>query len=225
MPDPGVGHVHYDRHRSELWVPAAAGDISGAARRAVELADEARDAQAPFYEMTLAYTATRLGALDQAPRVVALAPQMQGQLATALGEHTAGLAADDGGRLDEAAARLEQMGVLLFAAEAATQAALAHRKAGLTASAGASADHATALRSACEGARTPILAHGPIVDGLTPREREVALMAAQGMSSRRIADKLGVSVRTVDNQLGRVYTKLAVAGRRELAEMVDRLGS
>jgi DNA-binding CsgD family transcriptional regulator len=50
-------------------------------------------------------------------------------------------------------------------------------------------------------------------------------MAAQGMSSRRIADKLGVSVRTVDNQLGRVYTKLAVSGRRELAEMVDRLGS
>jgi DNA-binding CsgD family transcriptional regulator len=103
------------------------------------------------------------------------------------------------------------------------QAALAHRRAGLTASAGASADHAAALRAACEGARTPLLAHGPIVADLTPREREVALMAAQGMSSRQIADKLGVSVRTVDNQLGRVYTKLAVTGRRELAEVVDRL--
>jgi DNA-binding CsgD family transcriptional regulator/chromosome segregation and condensation protein ScpB len=223
MPDVARGHVHYDRHRSVLWVPAAAGDISGAARRAVELADEARDAQAPFYEMTLAYTATRLGALDQAPRVAALAPKMQGRLAAALGDHAAGIAADDGGRLDLAAARLEEVGVLLFAAEAATQAALAHRKAVLTASAGASADHATALRASCEGARTPILAHGPIVAGLTPREREVALMAAQGMSSRQIADNLGVSVRTVDNQLGRVYTKLAVTGRRELAEMVDRL--
>jgi DNA-binding CsgD family transcriptional regulator len=225
MPDPGVGHIHYDRHRSELWVRAAAGDSSGASRRAVELADEARDAQAPFYELTLAYTAARLGAVEQAPRVAALAPTMQGRLVAALGEHAAGIAADDGARLDRAAARLEEMGVLLFAAEAATQAALAHRKAGRTASAGASADHATALRNPCEGARTPILAHGPIVDGLTPREREVALMAAQGMSSRRIADELGVSVRTVDNQLGRVYTKLAVTGRRELAEMVDRLGS
>jgi DNA-binding CsgD family transcriptional regulator len=53
----------------------------------------------------------------------------------------------------------------------------------------------------------------------------VALMAAQGLSSRKIADRLGVSVRTVDNQLGRVYTKLAVTGRRELAEVVDQLSN
>jgi DNA-binding CsgD family transcriptional regulator len=79
------------------------------------------------------------------------------------------------------------------------------------------------LHTACEGARTPILAQGTVVADLTRREREVALLAAQGMTSRRIATKLGVSVRTVDNQLGRVYTKLGVAGRRELAAVVDRL--
>jgi DNA-binding CsgD family transcriptional regulator len=133
--------------------------------------------------------------------------------------------ADDGARLDRAAARLERLGLRLLAAEAAVQAGLVHRRAGLTARASASSDHAAALQADCEGARTPLLAHGSIVADLTPREREVALMAAQGMSSRQIADKLGVSVRTVDNQLGRVYTKLAVTGRRNLAEVVDRLGS
>ena len=223
MPEPDGGHIHYDRHRSELWVPVAAGDIGGAARRARELADEARDAQAPFYEMTLAYTAMRLGVDDEADRVARLAPGLQGRLAAALGEHAAAVVADDGARLDRAAAHLEQLGFRLFAAEAAVQAGLVHRRAGLTARASASSDHAAALRAACEGAHTPLLAHGPIVADLTPREREVALMAAQGLSSRQIADKLGVSVRTVDNQLGRVYTKLAVTGRRELAEVVDRL--
>jgi DNA-binding CsgD family transcriptional regulator len=225
IPPADGGHVHYDRHRSELWVPVAAGDIGGAARRARELADEARDARAPFYEMTLAYTAMRLGVDDEAERVARLAPGMQGRLAAALGDHAGAVAADDGARLDRAAARLERLGLLLFAAEAAVQAGLVHRRAGLTARAGASSDHAAALRAACEGARTPLLAHGPIVADLTPREREVALMAAQGLSSRQIADRLGVSVRTVDNQLGRVYTKLAVTGRRELAEVVDQLGN
>ena len=223
IPAPEGAHVHYDRHRSELWVPVAAGDIGGAARRARRLADEARESGAPFYEMTLAYTALRLGVDDEAERVARLAPGLQGPLAAALGEHAAAVVADDGTRLDRAAAHLERLGFLLFAAEAAVQAELVHRRAGLTARAGASSDHAAALRARCEGARTPLLAHGPIVADLTPREREVALMAAQGMSSRRIADKLGVSVRTVDNQLGRVYTKLAVTGRRELAEVVDRL--
>jgi DNA-binding CsgD family transcriptional regulator len=223
IPAPEGAHVHYDRHRSELWVPVAAGDIGGAARRARRLADEARDAQAPFYEMTLAYTALRLGVDDEAERVARLAPRFQGRLAAALGEHAAAVVADDGSRLDRAAAHLERLGLLLFAAEAAVQAELVHRRAGLTARAAASADHAATLRSRCEGARTPLLAHGTVVADLTPREREVALMAAQGMSSRRIADKLGVSVRTVDNQLGRVYAKLAVTGRKELAEVVDRL--
>jgi DNA-binding CsgD family transcriptional regulator len=224
IPESDGGHVHYDRRRSELWVPVAAGDIGGAARRARELADEAHAAHAPFYEMTLAYTALRLGVEDEAGRVARLAAGHQGRLAAALGEHAGAVAADDGVRLDRASAHLERIGLVLFAAEAAVQAALAHRKAGLAARATASSERVSALRAQCEGARTPLLAHGPMVADLTPREREVALMAAQGMSSRRIADKLGVSVRTVDNQLGRVYTKLAITGRRELAEVVDRLG-
>jgi DNA-binding NarL/FixJ family response regulator len=54
-------------------------------------------------------------------------------------------------------------------------------------------------------------------DVLTRREWEVAALAARGLSNRDIAALLVVSVRTVENQLHRVYAKLAVGGRDELA--------
>ncbi|MGH3533783.1 MAG: helix-turn-helix domain-containing protein, partial [Pseudonocardiaceae bacterium] len=53
--------------------------------------------------------------------------------------------------------------------------------------------------------------------GLTPRELEIARMAAGGLSSREIAARLVVAIRTVDNSLGHVYAKLGIGGRDELA--------
>jgi DNA-binding NarL/FixJ family response regulator len=52
---------------------------------------------------------------------------------------------------------------------------------------------------------------------LTPRERDVALLAARGLSNRQIAGELGLSINTVSNHLKRVYGKLNVHSRAELA--------
>lgn len=52
---------------------------------------------------------------------------------------------------------------------------------------------------------------------LTRREREIAALAAGGLSSRAIAERFTLSVRTIDSHLSRVYTKLGVKSRRELA--------
>lgn len=52
---------------------------------------------------------------------------------------------------------------------------------------------------------------------LTAREREVASFAAGGMTSRAIAQRLTVSVRTVDSHLARVFAKLGVHSREDLA--------
>ncbi len=54
------------------------------------------------------------------------------------------------------------------------------------------------------------------VMGLTRRETEIARLSATGRPSREIADALGVSVRTVDNHLGRIYAKLGIARREDL---------
>lgn len=57
------------------------------------------------------------------------------------------------------------------------------------------------------------------IDALTPSERRVAEMAARGMSNRDIAQELFLSVRTIENQLRQVYSKLDIAGRKELPEV------
>jgi DNA-binding CsgD family transcriptional regulator len=69
--------------------------------------------------------------------------------------------------------------------------------------------------SRCGTLRTPALL--AIQPTLTVRERQVAELAAEGVRSREIADRLYLSPRTVENHLQRVYTKLGVNGRVELA--------
>ena len=56
------------------------------------------------------------------------------------------------------------------------------------------------------------------VEALTATERRVAEMAAAGQSNKEIAQALFVTAKTVENHLGRVYPKLAIHSRAELAE-------
>ncbi|MEV4350104.1 AAA family ATPase [Actinoplanes sp. NPDC049596] len=52
---------------------------------------------------------------------------------------------------------------------------------------------------------------------LTPQELQVAQLAAQGLSNKEIADRVYLSHRTVSTHLYRVYPKLGIAGRWQLA--------
>ena len=54
------------------------------------------------------------------------------------------------------------------------------------------------------------------VASLTPSERGVADLAAEGLSNRQIAETLGVSLKTVEVRLGRTYGKLGIKSRAEL---------
>jgi len=54
-------------------------------------------------------------------------------------------------------------------------------------------------------------------NSLTASERRIADLASLGRSNRDIAQDLFVTPKTVENHLGRVYTKLGIKGRRELA--------
>jgi DNA-binding CsgD family transcriptional regulator len=57
---------------------------------------------------------------------------------------------------------------------------------------------------------------------LTPAEREVARLVAEGHAHREIADKLFVSPRTVQAHLTHVYGKLGITSRVQLAQQVAR---
>jgi DNA-binding CsgD family transcriptional regulator len=54
-------------------------------------------------------------------------------------------------------------------------------------------------------------------DGLTPTEQRVADLVAEGRSNKEVAAELFVSVRTVEANLTRVYQKLGIRSRTELA--------
>ncbi|MFF2372687.1 LuxR C-terminal-related transcriptional regulator [Agromyces sp. NPDC058110] len=58
---------------------------------------------------------------------------------------------------------------------------------------------------------------------LTERELEVAMLVVEGCSNREAASRLYVSVRTVEVHVGRVFTKLAVHSRVELAVLAHRM--
>ncbi len=55
---------------------------------------------------------------------------------------------------------------------------------------------------------------------LNHREREIVTLAAGGLSNREIAQRLVVSIRTVENHLYRASTKLGTTDRAELAALL-----
>jgi DNA-binding CsgD family transcriptional regulator len=59
------------------------------------------------------------------------------------------------------------------------------------------------------------------IDSLTERERQVAQLAARGMSNRQIADTLVVTLKTVEFHLGNSFRKLDVGSRAKLRELLD----
>ena len=62
----------------------------------------------------------------------------------------------------------------------------------------------------------------PALDGLplTQREHEIALLATSGLTSKAIATRLHLSVRTVNNHLARAYGKAGISSRAELAAIM-----
>ncbi|MGB7873485.1 MAG: response regulator transcription factor [Anaerolineales bacterium] len=64
----------------------------------------------------------------------------------------------------------------------------------------------------------------PIVDPLTPREREVLQLAAEGLANKQIALSLEISEHTVKFHLSSLYTKLGVTSRTEAIRSGARRG-
>jgi DNA-binding CsgD family transcriptional regulator len=55
--------------------------------------------------------------------------------------------------------------------------------------------------------------------GLTARELDIMAMLGEGLTNAEIADRLVLSVRTVDHHVSSVLTKLGVANRRDAARL------
>lgn len=209
-----------DSRRSLVWVETAVhGRYAGRAAAEAE-ADRCAEVGAPMFELLVRHDAVRLGspAERHADRIAALGAGIEGRWPAPITAQTLGIAAQDPTRLEEAAEEFAAMGAWMLGAEAAARAAAVHEARGNAAGRRRLEARAGALSARCDGIASPVMGSPPGLLGLTEREREVAELAAAGRSSRAIADELFLSVRTVDNHLGRIYAKLGIRRRTELPD-------
>ncbi len=207
--------------RALAWLCIARGERSTALQHLEDAATTAAHRELRTLEAFALHDLARFGeAAQAADRLHELAEHIDGALVRAIEAHAQGLARSDGGELDASSAAFAELGCDLYAAESAAAAAAAHREAGRQSSAAASAHRAHVWMDSCEGVRTPALALVDNDDDLTAREREVAMLAARGLSDQQIAERLFVSVRTVHAHLRSAYAKLGISGRNELAAVL-----
>jgi DNA-binding CsgD family transcriptional regulator len=206
------------------WLAAANGAMSEALGRLDEAAGSARAAGQTAWEIAALQTAVRLGSATPARRLHELATWVEGPFVAIVAAHAEALRPADssaegsGDALDSVAERYARLGLALYAAEAAAQACRAHQSAAQGRRAAASAARGHFLLGSGDDGRPPLaLALALTPPELTRREREVAMLAARGLSSHAIASRLCLSVRTVETHLARVYLKLGISGRSELA--------
>lgn len=180
---------------------AVQGDMAAACGAARELAD--RLEPVPTHLLVTLHDLVRLDDCDGCHRLVHLVESCTelGRLpvARAMSAHARGLIAGDPAAIAAAGQEFERLDAANLALEAGRQ-----------------ADPRSASLRPFVSAVTGLGA-APRWSRLTPRESEVAGLASEGMTNRAIAAHLGISCRTVENQLSRAYAKLGISSRTDLA--------
>jgi DNA-binding NarL/FixJ family response regulator len=198
--------------RARGWAARVRSDAEAAAQL---LRDAEAIAETPVYAAQLAYEARRAGAKAAATAAIeAAASRCETRLVSAYAAHAA---ARDGTALLAVAEEMAAIGALVYATEAAVEAATAFLREGRRDSAHRAAARARELFLPDAGAEPPR------IDGLdttaielTPREAQLVELASRGLSNAEIADRLVLSVRTVESHIYRAMQKLGVNDRRQL---------
>ncbi|MFE3442734.1 LuxR C-terminal-related transcriptional regulator [Nocardia sp. NPDC059180] len=201
---------------SAAWTLAAEGAITEAVAAMREAARSARHRGEHANEVLCLQTATQFGDPSGAPRLATLAELVQGPRASIAAEHAAALAGHDASGLEQASARYRDMGDTVAAADAAAQAGALYAAAGRNGHAQLAIRQAHRLAAVCDIADTPALRIASQPVALTSREREIIHLVAEGLTSRKIAERLHLSTRTVEGHLYRAAQKTGVTNREEL---------
>ncbi|WP_449372170.1 helix-turn-helix transcriptional regulator [Arthrobacter psychrolactophilus] len=195
----------------ELLVPDG-----GGLAELLTLAQFAHESASATVELNALALMLELGDESVASRVADVAAGVEGPWAHGIQSYATALNSGDGDALKESGDYLSQLGMLGFAKQALTKSAALLSGSGLT-------EHAHTVRqelrklSALAGAR---MAPAKSLEGgsLTKRERQIAALAAQGLTDREIAEELTLSLRTVEGHLYRTYAKLGISTREELSQ-------
>jgi DNA-binding CsgD family transcriptional regulator len=219
---PPTVYLGADLPVARAWTAVAGGDLPAARDWLAQGAAIGEDIGDLVGQATSLHTLARLGwAREVAARLEAVAAEIEGDLAAARARHARALAESDPEALQTVSTAFETMGADLLAAEAAADAAVAWRRSGQPKDAAAAERRSTVLVQRAEGVVTPALRGIEMRVRLTRAERDAAMLAAAGRSNKEIAQELYLSVRTVETRLQRIYDKLGITSRTELATALD----
>jgi DNA-binding NarL/FixJ family response regulator len=160
-----------------------------------------------------------MGDVSTTAQLAAAAARLDSTKARLLHRAAAALTAENADALAETAVEAGECGYDLLAAECLEHAS----RLGQQSKSGAGRsklrkDAALALRK-LPGTKTPLLRGSEDGGGqLTRREAVIADMVVHGATNREIAESLGVSPRTIEGHLYRIFFKLGISRREELQE-------
>ena len=208
--------------RLTAWQVAGAGDTRRAADLVCEGADTAIEYGQVLWGMLGLHDAVRFGHGETANDML-IAVRSSGYtdaspLLDAICRHAGAVADTDPVAMLTAANEFIQIGATRLAAEAAAQAGQVftdrrqHRDAG----------RALARAQLIGGGRLPTTPAGrTLTPALTDRQAEIVGALLRGATAREVADRLSLSVRTIENHIAAVYRSLDVSSRPELADALD----
>ena len=203
----------------ELSAQAELGQRAASVRALTTEADNDAESSALAPALLFLSAATRLGDRQMGHKLGSLGGRVAGQFAALCSRLAEGMREADSELLLAASKDAEASGNAVFARDAARKAVSCANDAG----------NRIALRVAQRAQQSLDDKFGSPKNGLhslttstlTARECEVAVRAAAGTSNRKIAEQMHVSVRTVEGHLYQVYSKLHVASRSELKDVIS----
>ncbi len=204
---------------------AIIGNAPDGIRRLKEVRDDCQVLGYTGTEMTVLTLLVRIGETSVAPRMAAVSEIIESGHQDVFSQWADALISGDPESLDRASSTALGHGFELIAAELATLAQRGFQDQGKVDRSRSSATKAGSLLDDLPGLVSPVFRSNELPQ-MTRREREIALLVAEGQSNNSIAERLGVSLRTVEGHLYRTFIKLDLQSRDQLALLVrDNSGS
>ncbi|MBB5167257.1 DNA-binding CsgD family transcriptional regulator [Mycobacterium sp. AZCC_0083] len=214
--------LDYERSLARAWLAAGQGAVSEGITILLSAAERAGASGQFAAEVSCLQTATQFGDRSGAPRLRELEAIVEGPRVGLAARFAEAMRDGDAAELSAVSEEFERMGDLVAAVDAAAHAATGYRRHDLRGSALACSTRADELAEQCGGASTPALRQSSEQLPLTDREREIGMLIADGLSNRAIAERLSLSVRTVESHIHRAMKKTGTTSRDELANLLRR---
>lgn len=219
---PSWRFLDYEYEMARAWVAACEGAVTEGMTILLSAAETARANGQFAPEVMCLQTATQFGDRSSGPRLHELAVLVEGPRGGLAARFVDALHAGDGPELSAVSEEFERMGDLVAAVDAAAHAAVAYRRQNLRGSALGCSTRAEALARQCGGVSTPALRQATERLPLTDREREIVMLIGEGLSNRAVAERLTLSVRTVESHIYRAMAKTGVTSREELGALIHK---